>query len=383
MRKNLLSVFTALAAVILFSSVDFAQNKTADSAVRDLYVISAKAGGVNFVEGKVSNVRAKGRSGLLLKNDTVEVGDKVSTGADGKAEILLNPGSYIRLAENTNFAFAATSLDDLELNLSSGSAVIETITSDEFKVAVNTPKGRFFIVKSGVYRIDIANDGTGRIAVLKGKALLDNFDATEIKAGRAAMLDGGQVEIVKFDRDDKDALEIWSKARAKELAKVNSRLVDRNLRNSLISSYINGRSWNIYDSYGLWVRDSFSSNYCFLPFGYGWSSPYGYGFGRDFWRYRLPGYFYQPPTNNVIVRNTGGIVPTVTALPRRGRTERDFNDDAPPFQRIQRGIRTPSADENSDFSPTFSSPGRSAAPAPVYSAPMRAPSSRGSKIEDQ
>ena len=380
MSKNLFSVFTTLVVTVLFSTVVFAQSKTADSAVKDLYVISAKAGGVNYVEGKVSNVRANGKSGLLLKSDTVEIGDKVFTGADSKAEILLNPGSYIRLAENTNFSFVATSLDDLELNLSRGSAMIEAITTDDFKVAVNTPKGRFFIVKSGVYRIDVANDGAGKIGVWKGKAQLDNFDATEIKAGRAAMIDGGQVEIVKFDRDEKDALETWSKARAKELAKVNSRLQDRSLRNSLFNSF-NGRDWNIYNSYGLWVLDSFSASYCFLPFGYGWNSPYGYGFGRDFLRYRFPGYFYQPPTQTTIVRNNSGIVPA-TQTSRR-RTADALSGEMPPFRKLQREIGFQPVDENRDSS-SFSIPTRQSAPAQIYSPPpTRAPSGRSGRLDPQ
>lgn len=379
MSKNLLNIYTGFIVTVLLSTFASAQVKQKDSSVKDAYVISAKAGGVNYVEGKVNIARANGRSDLLLKSDSVEVGDKVSTGANGKAEILLNPGSYIRLAENTNFEFETTSLDDLQIIVSRGNAMIEAITTDEFKVAVNTPKGRFFVVKSGIYRIDVANDGTGRIIVWKGKAQIDNFDSTEVKAGRAAIIDGGQLEIVKFDRDDKDALEAWSKVRAKELAKINSRLQGKDLRNSLLNSF-NRSGWNMYDSYGLWVLDSISASYCFLPFGYGWSSPYGYGFGRDIWRYRLPYYIYQPPTQT-IVRNSGdGIVPA-TEIQRRRRMTDDLSGSTPPFRRLERDFRSSPVDQNNDFSPSFSMPSRQVAPAPVVSLPTRAPSSRSIRID--
>ncbi|MCV5132938.1 FecR family protein, partial [Escherichia coli] len=80
-----------------------AQNETLRAAAGDKWMISARAGGVNYVEGDVAVVRSNARSGRLLKGDMVEIGDRVSTGTSGKAEILMNPGSYIRLAGNSAF----------------------------------------------------------------------------------------------------------------------------------------------------------------------------------------------------------------------------------------------------------------------------------------
>ncbi len=97
MKKNLLYVLAISAIGLFFSTAGFAQNNRTVSA-KDLYVISAKAGVVNYVEGKVFAAQKNNRNGLLLKGDKVEIGETVSTGAGGKAEILLNPGSYIRLA---------------------------------------------------------------------------------------------------------------------------------------------------------------------------------------------------------------------------------------------------------------------------------------------
>ncbi|MDQ3043415.1 MAG: FecR domain-containing protein, partial [Acidobacteriota bacterium] len=297
MKKNLLYVFSVGLIGILFSVTAFAQtaqqreDRRTVSAASSLYVISAKAGAVNYVEGKVSVARQEGKSGYLLKGDELEIGDVVSTGADGRAEILLNPGSFVRLAENSVFEFASTALEDLQLNLKGGSAMLEVITDNEFTFAVNTPKAKLFIVKSGVYRVDVLSDGTGKIEVWKGSA---NANGTEIKSGRQATVSGNQTAVVKFDRDDKDALEVWSKSRAKELSKINARLQNNYLRTSLMSSYYQTR-WSLYDSYGLWVYSRYHGSYCFLPFGYGWSSPYGYYYPRDIWYYNLPPVIYNPP----------------------------------------------------------------------------------------
>lgn len=364
MKKQLISVLTFGVFIVLFSSLSFAQtnNKTI-SATGDLYVISAKAGGVNYVEGKVVVARANKRSGYLLKGDTVEVGDKVSTGADGKTEILLNPGSYIRLAENSTFEFSTTSLDDLQLKLSGGSAMFEVIADDEFRIAVNTPKAKFVIVTSGVYRVSVLGDGTGKIAVWKGKAQIGDVNASEIKGGKAAVVSGNQVAIEKFDRDEKTALELWSKTRAKDLARVNSRLQREDVRNSLISGFGASR-WNMYNSFGLWVFEPSFGSYCFLPFGYGWGSPYGYSYGRDLWYFRLPRVIYNQPAP---IQGGG----TTTAGKSRVRV---INNTSMPYEVIQSKVGREMSDRNVG-NPNFPS----APPSPSVAPVMVRPAAKGER----
>lgn len=355
MRRNFKSVSIFVVFVISLSGLASAQtsrNKTA-SSTRDLYVISAKAGGVNYVEGKVALNAQNKKSGYLLKGDVLEVGDEVSTGPDGKAEILLNPGSYVRLAENSNFEFATTALDDLRLKLNSGSAVFEVITNDDFKIAVNTPKTQFLIATSGIYRVSVLKDGSEKIVVWKGKAQIGDANATTVKSGREATVAENRLAVAKFDRDEKTALEDWSKTRAKDLAKVNSRLQRPDLRSTLISGFGASR-WNMYNSYGLWVFDASFGGYCFLPFGYGWSSPYGYGYGRDIWYFRLPGsIYYQPPSNS------GGTV----VAGGSGRTKTIINPPMP-YEGIQRRVKTDIGESSVDNSPF---PSRQSTPSVVVS----------------
>jgi FecR protein len=297
---------------------DKRENREA-AAASSLYVISAKAGAVNFVSGKVAIDRRNAKSGYLVKGDTVEKGERVRTGGDGKAEILLNPGSYVRLSENANFRFNSTSLDDLQIALTSGSAIFEIITDDDFNVAVNTPKSSYQLIKSGVYRVDALSDGTGKISVWKGKAKYGTGKDNVVKGGQTTAIVNGQISVQKFDRDNKGEFEVWSKDRAKEIARVNAKLQQKAMSRSLISSYAQGgfNSWRSSGRFGLWVFDPLSSGFCFLPFGNGWSSPYGFGFNRSIWNYNLPPQIYnninpgwnlpgyQPPANNGNTGNNG------------------------------------------------------------------------------
>ncbi len=210
--------------------------------------------------------------------------------------------------------------------------MFEVITDREFKFSVNTPKSQFKIVESGVYRVDVLNGGSGKIAVWKGKAEIGEGRAATVKGGREATVIADQVAVAKFDRDKTDVLTTWSKTRAKELAKINSRLERDNLRNTLLNSF-NRNSWNLYNSYGLWVFDRFSRSYCFLPFGYGWSSPYGFGFGRDIWYFRLPRVIYNQPPIHVGNKDRRIDLPSERVQKDIGRKPVERGIDVSPSQK--------------------------------------------------
>ena len=324
MKKIFSHSFIIAAVVLMFTNLVFAQREKTVSNTSQLYVISAKPGGVNLIEGKVSVVRADGKSGLLAKGDTLEIGDKVSTGANARAEILLNPGSFVRLAPNSEFEFLTTSLEDLRLKLSKGSAILEVYADDDYTVMVNTPDSQFVAIKSGIYRVDVLADSTSRLEVWSGKA---RVNSTEVKGGRTVTVNQGQTTVAKFDRDDKDELELWSRTRAKEVTRLNERLERRTLQNTLVNGYRNN-AWNMFNSFGLWVYDASISGHCFLPFGYGWNSPYGFGYGWNAWNIRLP-YWVLNQQINPVVTNSGGTANNTS----RPRTR-------PPFQDLQNDVGT-------------------------------------------
>ena len=69
---------------------------------REKFVISAKAGGINAITGQAS-VSSRGGADWqqLMITDDLNSGDRVRTAYDGRVEILLNPGSYLRLGGNS------------------------------------------------------------------------------------------------------------------------------------------------------------------------------------------------------------------------------------------------------------------------------------------
>ena len=293
--KNFLKTPTlclvATALVVIFVAA------SARAQTREEHFISAKAGGVNFVSGDVTARRAGSTDwrGLSVKDD-LRSGDAARTGADGRVEVLLNPGSYLRASGATEFELADTSLDHLRLRLSRGSVFVEATGYDSLglNIQIATPQTRVEIVRAGVYRIDVTQQGETVVAVQKGRALVGEGEAALlVKGGKEARAGAGGVEVAKLEKGQRDALDLWSRERGKELAKVNNALANRQT-NTLLASYngvLDTFRADFPSSFGFWMWSAQRNCYTFLPYYAGWRSPYGFGYGSSF---LYPDYYNCP-----------------------------------------------------------------------------------------
>jgi len=248
----------------------------------DKYVISAKAGVVNLVEGDARVIRARPLAipEILISGDELQSGDTVKTGTHGRAEILLNPGCYLRLGEQSEFVFLFDNFTSDRLKLLRGSAVLEA-SAIESPVFVETPKAKFEIGRDGLYRFNVGPDGKAEVAVHKGRALVGS---TTIKEGKRAVVEGSTAAIAKLNKQDADVLDDWSKDRSKALIALNSGLSNVGMSRTLGMSL----------QRNAWIYDPFCRCYTFLPFAGGFASPYG-------WDYPVCnpyGYYYSRPRYN-------------------------------------------------------------------------------------
>jgi hypothetical protein len=315
--KQLRNTPSRILFALLFVSACAAGVARAD--VRDYRVISARAGGVNFVSGDVSVRRAGAQEWRALPaSGELKGGDAVRTGAGGRVEILLNPGSYLRAGAGTEFTLAEADLEDLRVELARGGAVVEaTGYSDlDLSITVATPRTRVRILRSGVYRIDVGPDGAAEVAVFKGRALVGE---TLVKGGKLARVAGaaGGVEVSKLEKERRDPLDLWSRERGKELARANEKLT----RSSLASAFGQGGFDNLFGahrrSHGFWFWNDRSMCYTFVPFYENWRSPYGHWYGT--------GVMIYPPRRGTW--SGPGFPPTVT---RGGTTQNPPGGDPGP-----------------------------------------------------
>lgn len=253
---------------------------------REPRVISAQAGGVNFISGNVE-MRREGESEWrrLAATDDLKSGDTVKTGADGLVEVLLNPGSYLRLGSNSEFELTDASLDDLLVKLSKGSAVVEATgySGDGPLMMVETPQAGAAIVKTGIYRFNALDARMSEVAVYEGRVLVGVKGSTLLRGGHRARVGGGDMEVAKFDKKrERDALDLWSKERAKSVSEVSRKLSRKHISDamarSLVDLYAFSAEHSRYRPVGAWVYSLQRGCYTFVPFGMGWNSPYGYSY---------------------------------------------------------------------------------------------------------
>jgi len=281
MRKALLTPSFALLVAAMFLAIPL--NSSAQN--REKFVISARAGGVNAVTGRASMRHGNTEWQQLTIKEDLEAGDVVKTGLDGRVEMLLNPGSYLRMGENSELELSDNSLENLEVRLIRGTAIVEVTGADdeELFIGITTPHTKMSIVRRGLYRVNVLSGDTTELIVRKGRVMLEGSH-TKVKGGNKVVFTSGTFSVAKLQSADKDrdTLENWSKERAQTLAKANSKISGR-----MMSAFASSLSNDWYFS-GLgrrsafWLFNADVGCYTLLPFGFGWYSPYGGLYSRSF-----------------------------------------------------------------------------------------------------
>jgi uncharacterized membrane protein YgcG len=294
--KNLQLMLRIIAPVVLLAvwvSAGYPQT-------RERFGISAKAGGVNAVAGSVMVTRA-GQTipQLLTSQDDLIAGDVVTTGAASQAEVLLNPGSYLRLAPNSEFVMVDNSLNNLVLKLVKGSAIIEATGGDYSDARINVLANQqsFMIIRGGIYRFNVQGGAT-ELLVRKGRVVPTKVLGDVFKSGTKVSYAAGGPVVAKLSKKDQDDFDFWSKKRAETLARANQKISGRTVNGYLSSMTF--MDWALAGNpWGLWTYSPFARCYTFMPFRYGWASPYGHYYDNY--------YFYNPGryvNNGVVVGNS-------------------------------------------------------------------------------
>ena len=276
MRKTnclpVLSVFAA-ALVLSCSVVSLAQKS------RDRYVISATAGGINAITGQAT-VRGKNESGWsqLMVTDDLNAGDRVRTASDGRVEILLNPGSYLRVGGNSEVELSNNSLANLEVQLIKGTAIVEAIGVDgvELNINISTPHTKIAIVRHGLYRLSVVPGNATELVVRKGRVVLSDSHI-KVTGGNKVVFSQTNVSVAKMTKEDKKReleIDAWGKERAETLAIANRRTTQRML-STAFANRDPFADWRFARGYGLWFYNVNVGCYTFIPWYYGWRSPYG------------------------------------------------------------------------------------------------------------
>jgi FecR protein len=200
MKRGLVS-FAARLGLFLAGAVAWSQTHT----------ISAKPGVVNYIEG-VAYLNGDKLSAHAIRDTFLKTGDELSTDA-GKAEVLLSPGVFLRIGDDSQIRMISPSLTETQVAILKGEAIIEAAGLIKGSIIhVTDQNATVTIEKNGLYRFKA--DDPPSAAVLDGKALVYFGDnKLQLSKNHETIL-SDNLKSEKFNPKQEDELYAWSNVRS-------------------------------------------------------------------------------------------------------------------------------------------------------------------------
>ena len=226
----------------------------------------AVPGTINYIEGTAS-INGRVLNQQSVGSVSLQPGQLLQT-ANGRVEVLLTPGVFLRAGENSALRLISPDLLNTQVELDHGRADVEV---DEIhprnNLQIMEAGASTRLLKDGLYAFNADKDS---VRVFKGEAELqekgDNQKLIKVKGDREVQLAASEtIKPASFERNQaEDPLYQWSSLRSQYLAEANMNLA------SAYAGY-GGISPGWYWDAGFW-------GYTWLPGdGLLWN-PFGWGF---------------------------------------------------------------------------------------------------------
>lgn len=264
---------------------------------------SARPGTVNYIEGSAS-IDGQQINANQSGNVELDAGQELTTGK-GKVEVLLTPGVFLRVDDNSAIRLVSPDLVNTQVQIERGRAGVEVDEiHKENNLQIIDAGVTTRLEKTGYYEFDANHPA---VMVLKGKARVQLADgkSKEVKGHHAlALAPNGQpmmnAKTEDFDKTpQQDELMNWSKLRSEYLAEAN---------NQIAGDYA-GDGYNPG-----WYGNPYGLGYTFIgggpfysPFGWGYY-PLGWG-GYGGWGggFYGSGYYGHRPYYGGHIHQRGGF----------------------------------------------------------------------------
>jgi len=281
-------------------------------------ITSARSGTLHYFEGEVS-IDGTSLTAKASKFPEIKEQGGLRTGK-GRAEILLTPGVFLRVGEDSAIRMLDTRLISTRVDILSGSAVIE---SDDPQMSVkDAPVTLLYrdyeihMVKFGL--MEVTSD-PAQLKVFRGEAVVSTADnRAAVREGRLLPFEVA-LKTEKFNPKKGDDLYLWARDRSQNLSAANMSSARSISQGSCFVSCANGAgSWN-----GGWYYNPNFDMITYVPISGVFWSPFGYGFFSP----ATIGDYYTPTGYRY---NGGGALGDLTVRSPNGLTSRSGNGSGQP-----------------------------------------------------
>lgn len=238
-----------------------------------------RPGAVNYVEGQAT-IDGQELGANSVGSVELQKGQVLDT-QTGKVEILMTPGVFFRVDDNSSVKMISPDLANTVVELDKGRAMVEvTDISKNNDIRVDMNGASTKLLKRGLYDFDTAQN---QVRVFEGKAEVYANDRKKVTLGddhEVTLNTAGKLKSEHFDNKQyADAFYRWSGLRSGYLAEADA---------DTAQLYVNGGpGW-----YGAgWYWDPWFGAYTFIPGNGIFYSPFGWGFYSPFAIWGSP-FFY-------------------------------------------------------------------------------------------
>ena len=241
--------------------------------------IPPQPGTVNYIEGQAA-IGAHALTQNAVGAATLAPGQSLTT-ENGRAEILLTPGIFLRLDAHGSVQMVSPGLADTVMTLQKGRAMVdaaELLPANNIRIGENGASAQ--LQKAGLYEFDADH---GVIRVFDGKAVVQaGGRSIEVTTGHQLALNAdGKLKAEKFDRQQfADDFYRWGSLRSSYEAEAN---VDAARR------YAGGSGFSPGLWYGAgWYWNPWYTAYTFIPGEGIFYDPFGWGFYSPWMAFGAP-----------------------------------------------------------------------------------------------
>lgn len=239
---------------------------------------AAQPGTLNYLEGQAT-LGSQPLNPDSIGKVRLDPGQTLIT-QDGKAEILLTPGVFVRLGESTMLTMISSTQTNTRVSIENGEAFVEVDEVHPFNdLRILQDGSSIQLVKMGLYNF---NAELHLFRVLDGEAVVDDGEKTvKVKSGEQADMVAQPLRAKKFDRKEVEAEDLyrWTSLRSSYLAEAN---VD------YAPKYMYGGFGWFGDG---WYWDPWFDAYTFLPSDGVFYSSFGWGFYSPWCVFGAPFFF--------------------------------------------------------------------------------------------
>ena len=142
---------------------------------------------------------------------------------EGRAEILLGPGSILRVAPFSEVRLLSDDVSQVTVEVLEGSVIVAVsqILRD-CTAEVKYGDATFRIHSRGLYRFDIFPKGERWLRVFQGQGfLVSPAQEQRLRAGQMVVVANASNRITQFDPSEEDALDEWNEKRRTAIAALN------------------------------------------------------------------------------------------------------------------------------------------------------------------